>query len=38
MNESFKKYTEQIKTFWSSRTKKQKMSMGMRLLISRHPD
>ncbi|WP_175988980.1 flagellar basal-body MS-ring/collar protein FliF [Bacillus sp. Marseille-Q1617] len=32
MNESFKNYTEQIKTYWSSRTKKQKISMGAILL------
>ncbi|MCA1062369.1 flagellar basal-body MS-ring/collar protein FliF [Rossellomorea sp. AcN35-11] len=34
MNESFKKYTEQIKTFWVSRSKKQKISMGAAFLIT----
>ncbi|MCC5802767.1 flagellar basal-body MS-ring/collar protein FliF [Rossellomorea vietnamensis] len=34
MNESFKKYTEQIKTYWTSRTKKQKISMGAIFLIT----
>lgn len=34
MNDSFKKYIEQTKAFWSSRTKKQKLSMGITLLIA----
>ncbi|MCA1053508.1 flagellar M-ring protein FliF [Rossellomorea aquimaris] len=32
MNESLKNYTEQIKSYWTSRTKKQKISMGAILL------
>ncbi len=34
MNESFKKFTEQIKSFWASKTKKQKISMGAIFLIT----
>ncbi|KAA0564174.1 flagellar basal body M-ring protein FliF [Bacillus sp. CH30_1T] len=34
MNESFKKYIEQIKSYWASRTKKQKISMGAAFLIT----
>jgi flagellar M-ring protein FliF len=34
MNESFKNYTNQIKTYWTSRTKKQKAGMGAVLLCS----
>ncbi|TMU87791.1 flagellar basal body M-ring protein FliF [Bacillus sp. BHET2] len=34
MNESFKKFTEQVKSFWASKTKKQKISMGAIFLIS----
>jgi flagellar M-ring protein FliF len=32
MNESFKNYTEQIKTYWTNRTKKQKISMAVIML------
>jgi flagellar M-ring protein FliF len=34
MNESFKNYTNQIKTYWTSRTRKQKAGMGAVLLCS----